>query len=71
VVDKDARPQPFGMWAVMLSVADLEPYRRLDFTRRYDTGWEGKDHQVSLGHQAVTQALGKTQGAAPLPSGPS
>jgi len=69
VTDKDAQRQPFGMWAVTLSVAELKPYQRLDFTRRYETTWEGMDHQVTLGHEAVTQALAKTQGDASLRSG--
>jgi glucoamylase len=70
VTDRGAERQPFGMWAVTLSVADLAPFRQLNFTRCYDTGWEGKDHQVSLGHQVVTHALAKNPAATPAGAAP-
>ena len=57
IQDRIATEQPFGMWSALLSSEELGPHRRLEFTRRYDTGWEGADHHVSLGHPLVTQAL--------------
>jgi glucoamylase len=57
VQERIAREQPFGMWSVLLSSEDTARHGQLDFTRHYDSGWEGVDHQVSLGHPLVTQAL--------------
>jgi glucoamylase len=60
IQERDAQQQPFGMWSVLLSGQEIARYGHLDFTRRYDSGWEGLDHQVSLGQQLVTQALSKS-----------
>ncbi|HEY4341799.1 MAG TPA: glycoside hydrolase family 15 protein [Steroidobacteraceae bacterium] len=65
ITDRDAREQPFGMWGVTLSVSELEPHGRLDFTRRYGASWEGVDHHVTLGHQAVTHALASARTSGP------
>jgi glucoamylase len=64
ILERAATEQPFGMWSVPLSSEELSQYRQLDFTRRYDSGWEGINHQVSLGHSSVTQALRESQSAA-------
>jgi hypothetical protein len=29
----------------------------LNFTRRFDRGWEGIDHRVTLGHEDVEHVL--------------
>jgi glucoamylase len=58
--DREAQVQPFGMWSVRLSSDELALHRELNFTRRYPAGWEGLDHQVSLGHPFVAQALSQT-----------
>jgi glucoamylase len=60
VQDRQATQQPFGMWSVLLSNQEIARYKHLEFTRRYDCGWEGRDHQVSLGHPTVTQALAQS-----------
>jgi len=57
IQDRAAEPQPFGLWAVRLSVEELALAARLDFTRHYDTGWEGADQSVELGHLDVEHAL--------------
>jgi glucoamylase len=60
VQERPASQQPFGMWSVLLSSREMARHTHLDFTRRYDSNWEGVDHQVSLGHPVVTQALSKS-----------
>jgi len=57
VQDRVAVAQPFGLWAVRLSVQDLSRVAELNFTRRYRHGWENVDHSVSLGHAQITHAL--------------
>ncbi len=50
VQERIAREQPFGMWSVLLSSeGHRAPRAARIFTRHYDSGWEGVDHQVSLG----------------------
>jgi hypothetical protein len=49
---------------VQILGAELGGHQQLNFTRRYDSGWEGINHQVSLGHSSVTQALQESQSAA-------
>ena len=55
--DREAQPQPFGLWAVRLSAQELAGAQELNFTRRYGSGWENVDHRVSLGHSELVQAL--------------
>jgi len=55
--ERQASQQPFGMWSVLLTNQEIARHKQLEFTRRYDGGWEGRDHQVSLGDPMVTQAL--------------
>jgi glucoamylase len=57
VQDRDATAQPFGLWSVLLAADELAQYRRLDFTRRYETSWEGVDHRVLLGHAKIVHGL--------------
>jgi glucoamylase len=54
--------QPFGIWGVILSAAELAGCSVLNFTRRFGERWEGLDHRVSLGHVGLEHAL------APVPS---
>lgn len=58
VEERAAGAQPFGLWAVRLSAAELSGAAELNFTRRYEGGWEGVDHRVSLGHADQERALG-------------
>jgi glucoamylase len=57
VGDRIASRGPFGVWSVTFTEAELAPKTVIDFTRRFDTGWEGQDHRVSLGHAQVVHAL--------------
>jgi glucoamylase len=55
--ERAALAQPFGLWAVRLSAAELTGPAKLDFTRRYADRWEGVDHSVALGHADQERAL--------------
>jgi glucoamylase len=48
VHDRAAQPAGFGIWSVALTERDLADARELNFTRRYASGWEDRDHRVSL-----------------------
>jgi glucoamylase len=65
VQERAAQEQPFRIWSVLLSSQDLARHGKLDFTRRYDTGWEQVDHQVGLGHPLVTHALSESHSGHP------
>jgi glucoamylase len=55
--ERAAQQQPFGLWAVRLSAAELTGPAQLNFTRRYGDRWEGVDHHVALGHAGQERAL--------------
>jgi glucoamylase len=57
IEDRTATQGPFGLWSVRLTVTELAAAEVLDFTRHRRGGWEGFDHRVSLGHDAVHHAL--------------
>jgi glucoamylase len=57
VEERAAEAQPFGLWAVRLTADELSGPTELNFTRRYQDGWEGADHHVSLGHVGQQLAL--------------
>ncbi len=57
IQDRAARPQPFGLWAVRLTAAELAQASELNFTRCYPGGWENVDHCVELGQSELTHAL--------------
>jgi glucoamylase len=57
VDERVALAQPFGLWSVRLSAAELSGVTELNFTRRYESRWEGVDHRVSLGHADQERAL--------------
>jgi len=57
VDERAALEQPFGLWAVRLSAAELSGPAELNFTRRYPDRWEGVDHRVALGHANQERAL--------------
>lgn len=46
--DRPAQPGPFGIWSVALTEQELAGARELNFTRRYERGWENRDYRVSL-----------------------
>ena len=51
--DRAAEPQPFGLWAVQFDPEVLAGHAKLDFTRRLESGWEGMNHAIRLGTDAV------------------
>ncbi len=56
VEERDASPGDFGLWRVVFAPADLKARRSLEFTRRRDGSWEGRDHAVRL-HEDTAQTL--------------
>ena len=46
--NRDSTRGPFGLWSVQIVDADIRGKKRLDFTRRYEQGWEGLDHAVQI-----------------------
>ena len=52
-----AMQQPFGLWGVRLSAAELSSVAEINFTRRFSDGWEGVNHRVTLGHVGLDHAL--------------
>ena len=48
VKDRPAEPGPFGIWSVVLTERELAAADELNFTRRFDRGWENFDHRVAL-----------------------
>ena len=40
----------FGLWLVRFQETELSERKTLEFTRRFETGWEGTDHVVRLQH---------------------
>ncbi len=50
VSDRDASLGDFGLWRVGFEPAELQSHRALAFTRRWQAGWEGRDHVVQLHH---------------------
>jgi glucoamylase len=57
IEQRAAVAQPFGLWAVRLSAAELAGAAELNFTRRYEDQWEGVDQRVALGHAGQERAL--------------
>jgi glucoamylase len=51
--DRRAERTPFGLWSVALAREELAGAAELNFTRRYDHGWENVDHRVELGSGAA------------------
>ena len=52
-----AVPQPLGMWGVELPAQRLLGVGEINFTRRYESGWEGMDHRVEIGAMAADHRL--------------
>lgn len=47
--DRDSGPLGFGIHGVRLEADELAGHASVEFTRRYDVEWEGRDWQVELG----------------------
>jgi glucoamylase len=57
ITERTAVCGPFGLWGVTLTQSDLEGHGVIQFTRRFDHGWENIDHEVTLGQADVVHAL--------------
>jgi glucoamylase len=57
VVEKVAAPGPFGMYAVTFAPDEIEKFATMQFTRRFDRGWENVDYSLTLGQALVTHGL--------------
>jgi glucoamylase len=55
--DREALPQPFGLWSVRLAAAELAGRTELNFKRFRAQQWEEVDHRVLLDHPAVDHSL--------------
>ena len=51
--DRLAERTPFGLWSVAITREELAGAAELNFTRRYEGGWESVDHRVELGSRAA------------------
>jgi glucoamylase len=51
--DRRAERTPFGLWSVAITRGELAEAGELNFTRRYEGGWENADHRVELGDRAA------------------
>jgi glucoamylase len=58
--DRAAEPTAFGLWSVLLSNQELAGATELNFTRRYDSGWEHCDHRVAIDGDGGPRSLPKT-----------
>jgi glucoamylase len=54
IEDRRAERTPVGLWSVVLAGEELARAGQLNFTRRYESGWENADHVVGLGARATT-----------------
>jgi glucoamylase len=57
VSERAATRGPLGLWSVTFIAEELKSYEEINFTRRLDSGWEGADHRVTLGHESVAHGL--------------
>jgi glucoamylase len=57
IAERTATCGPFGLWGVTLTRSELEGHGVIQFTRRFDHGWENIDHEVTLGQADVVHAL--------------
>lgn len=56
IEDRPSQPGVFGIWSVVLSEQELAEADELNFTRRFETGWENRDHRVALEQNAARAA---------------
>jgi glucoamylase len=48
IEDRPAEPGAFGIWSVVLTEQELIAAEELNFTRKYENGWENRDHRVAV-----------------------
>ncbi len=51
--DLRSLPGAFGLWLVHFHAAELRAHATLEFTRLFEGGWEGVDHEVKLQHHTL------------------
>jgi glucoamylase len=67
IEDRVAAPAAFGIWSVVLAEGELLEAQELNFTRKYEWGWENRNQRVALaGSEAVRSSFGKPRRALPL-----
>jgi hypothetical protein len=58
IADQDAISLPFEMYGVALTEQQLAQHASLQFTRRFESGWENQNHAVLLNAtRLATRAL--------------
>lgn len=68
IADLPAQPMPFDLYGVTLAADRFTGHTSLQFTRRYDTRWEGTDHSLALDARRRPTALRpRTVGARSAP----
>lgn len=55
--ERSSERGPLGLWSVAFTGGELEAYTEINFTRRYERGWEGTDYRITLGHSSVAHEL--------------
>jgi glucoamylase len=67
IEDRAAEPSAFGIWSVVLAEHELLEAQELNFTRKYESGWEGRDQCVALERsEAVPSPLDQPRRTLPL-----
>ena len=55
VTDRSSAPLGLDMHGVTLTADEMSGWRSLDFTRRWESGWENSDYHVTLGREMRRQ----------------
>jgi len=62
IEDRVAEPSAFGIWSVVLAESELLEAQELNFTRKYEWGWENRDQRVALERsEAVRSSFGQSR----------
>jgi len=65
IEDRPAERVAFGIWSVTLTERELAALEEVNFTRKYESGWENCDHSVAL-ERSVARVTELTQHAPAL-----
>ena len=67
IEDRLAEPSAFGLWSVVLAESELLEAQELNFTRKYDWGWESRDQRVAVERsEAGRSSSGRPRRTLPL-----
>jgi glucoamylase len=47
-IDREADALGFGMYGASIAAETMSGWRAIDFTRRYEGAWEGRDHRIEI-----------------------